>query len=47
MGRSNKLNKAVFFDRDGVLNKNIYYKDTREWESPRLPKDLKIYANIY
>ena len=47
MGRSNKLNKAVFFDRDGVLNKNIYYKDTNEWESPRLLKDLKIFKNIY
>tara|TARA_A100001015_G_C15034210_1_gene735049 strand:- start:1855 stop:2454 length:600 start_codon:yes stop_codon:yes gene_type:complete len=47
MGRSNKLNKAVFFDRDGVLNKNIYYRDTNEWESPRLLKDLKIYKNIY
>ena len=36
MGRNKiKNNKAVFLDRDGGRNKNIFYDDTNEWESPR------------
>lgn len=29
------INKAAFIDRDGVINKNVYYYDTSAWESPR------------
>ncbi len=29
------MRKAVFLDRDGVLNRNIWYADTEAWESPR------------
>lgn len=29
------MTRAVFLDRDGVLNRNVFYADTRAWESPR------------
>lgn len=29
------MNKAVFLDRDGVINGNVLNADTGEWESPR------------
>ena len=47
MGRNNiKPNKAIFLDRDGVINKNIYYKDSNEWESPREISDFKLQDNV-
>ncbi len=27
--------RAVFLDRDGVLNANVFYADTQAWEAPR------------
>ncbi len=27
--------RAVFLDRDGVLNRNVWYEDTAAWEAPR------------
>lgn len=33
---------ALFLDRDGVINHNVFYPDTQEWESPRSPDDLKL-----
>jgi D-glycero-D-manno-heptose 1,7-bisphosphate phosphatase len=27
--------KAIFLDRDGVLNENVYFRDTQQWEAPR------------
>jgi D-glycero-D-manno-heptose 1,7-bisphosphate phosphatase len=38
--------KAIFFDRDGVLNKNHYYKKFNQFEAPLYPKHLKIDKNI-
>jgi D-glycero-D-manno-heptose 1,7-bisphosphate phosphatase len=29
------IDKAIFLDRDGVLNRNVFYADTGQWESPR------------
>jgi D-glycero-D-manno-heptose 1,7-bisphosphate phosphatase len=29
------IEKAIFLDRDGVLNRNVFYADTGQWESPR------------
>ena len=37
------VKKAVFLDRDGVLNRNVYYEDLGEWESPRAPEDLVLF----
>ena len=40
------VKKAIFFDRDGVLNSNIYYKKFKNFEAPLKEKDLKIYKNL-
>ncbi len=37
------MNKAVFFDRDGVINRLVYNPDTNEYESPHFLKDLEFY----
>jgi D-glycero-D-manno-heptose 1,7-bisphosphate phosphatase len=37
------MNKAVFLDRDGVINKNVFNPGTQEYESPYSPDDLEIY----
>ncbi len=36
------MKRAVFLDRDGVLNRNVWYGDTRAWESPRLPNEFRL-----
>jgi D-glycero-D-manno-heptose 1,7-bisphosphate phosphatase len=33
---------AIFLDRDGVINKNVFYHDTQEWESPRTPREFEF-----
>jgi D-glycero-D-manno-heptose 1,7-bisphosphate phosphatase len=38
--------KAIFFDRDGVLNDNIYYKKYKHFEAPLRSQDLKINKKI-
>ena len=38
--------KAIFFDRDGVLNKNVFYKKYRQFEAPLSKKDLIINPKI-
>ena len=35
--------KAVFLDRDGVINKLIYNHETGEYEPPHREKDLELY----
>ncbi len=34
--------RAVFLDRDGVLNRNVFYADTGEYESPRSPDEVDL-----
>lgn len=34
--------RAVFLDRDGVINKNVYYAQTGEWEAPLSPDQFEI-----
>lgn len=39
--------KAVFLDRDGVLNKLVLNPATRAYESPHRPEDLVFCAGIF
>lgn len=34
--------RALFLDRDGVINDLVYYADYDEWESPRSVADLRL-----
>lgn len=36
------MNKAIFFDRDGVITKLIYNRKSKEYEPPHRTDDLKI-----
>ncbi|MBF0511046.1 MAG: HAD-IIIA family hydrolase [Candidatus Omnitrophica bacterium] len=36
------MRRAVFFDRDGVINELFYNPETNEFESPMDAKDLKL-----
>jgi D-glycero-D-manno-heptose 1,7-bisphosphate phosphatase len=36
-------NQAIFLDRDGTINRNLFYPDTQEFEGPREPGELEIY----
>lgn len=38
--------RAVFLDRDGVINHNVYYADTGEWESPRKVADFALMEGV-
>jgi D-glycero-D-manno-heptose 1,7-bisphosphate phosphatase len=38
------INKAIFLDRDGVLNPNVYNSETGKYESPHHPKDFALYT---
>lgn len=30
-----RTERAIFLDRDGVLNRNVWYESSQQWESPR------------
>jgi D-glycero-D-manno-heptose 1,7-bisphosphate phosphatase len=36
-------NRAVFLDREGVINRNLFYPDSGEFEGPRSVTDLELY----
>ncbi|HEX7420953.1 MAG TPA: HAD-IIIA family hydrolase [Thermoanaerobaculia bacterium] len=36
------MNRALFLDRDGVLDELVFYPSHGEWESPRHVSDLKM-----
>jgi D-glycero-D-manno-heptose 1,7-bisphosphate phosphatase len=38
--------KAIFLDRDGVLNALVYYPSHDEWESPRAPEDVELLPGV-
>ena len=40
------MTRAVFLDRDGVLNRNVYYPDTQAWESPRAAEQVQLTPGI-
>jgi D-glycero-D-manno-heptose 1,7-bisphosphate phosphatase len=37
-----RLSPAVFLDRDGVLNRNVFYPEPGEWEAPRSAADFEV-----
>ncbi len=39
-------NKAIFLDRDGVINELIYYKDMGIVDSPFTPKQFNLIPNV-
>jgi D-glycero-D-manno-heptose 1,7-bisphosphate phosphatase len=45
MGDRQVMKKAVFLDRDGVLNEQIFNPDTNEYEPPHRPEDVKLYPS--
>ncbi len=38
--------KAIFLDRDGVINLLVWYESSGEWESPRTVKDLELVPGV-
>ena len=40
------MTRALFLDRDGILNDLVYYESTKEWESPRTVADLRVIGNL-
>ena len=46
MGSALAKQRAVFLDRDGVLNGNIFYPDTGAWESPRQPHEWGLLPGV-
>jgi D-glycero-D-manno-heptose 1,7-bisphosphate phosphatase len=40
------MNKAVFLDRDGVINPLVYNPKTSEYESPHYPEDFSVYPTV-
>lgn len=41
------MNRALFLDRDGVLNELVYYASSNEWESPRTLADLVMIDGVF
>ena len=40
------MSRAVFLDRDGVINPLVYNPETNEYESPHYPEDFSIYPTV-
>ncbi len=41
-----RMRRAVFLDRDGVLNANVFYRDTGAWEAPRRVNDFRLLPGV-
>ncbi|MBM3476701.1 MAG: HAD family hydrolase [Armatimonadetes bacterium] len=41
-----ELRRAVFLDRDGVLNPQAYYAERDELDSPLATEDLRVYEGV-
>jgi D-glycero-D-manno-heptose 1,7-bisphosphate phosphatase len=46
MGIDQVSRRAVFLDRDGVINHNWFNPATQEWESPVSPGDFRLRAGV-
>ena len=40
------MNRALFLDRDGILDELVFYESSGEWESPRRVADLKMIEGV-
>jgi D-glycero-D-manno-heptose 1,7-bisphosphate phosphatase len=40
------MNRALFLDRDGVLDELVFYESSGEWESPRRLADLRMIDGV-
>lgn len=40
------MKKAVFCDRDGVLNKLVFREERKEFEPPHSPEELKFFEKV-
>ena len=40
------MRRALFLDRDGILNHLVYYSSTEEWEAPRSVEDLVMVDGV-
>ncbi len=39
-------NKAVFLDRDGVINEIVYHKESGILDSPSNPEQIKLFPDV-
>ncbi|HUP58996.1 MAG TPA: HAD-IIIA family hydrolase [Thermoanaerobaculia bacterium] len=39
-------NRALFLDRDGVLDELVYYSSSGEWEAPRVAGDIRMIEGV-
>ena len=46
MGKCSQMNKAIFFDRGGVINKEIFRKKLNKWTAPHKIDEVVINKNI-
>ncbi|MEO8666348.1 MAG: HAD family hydrolase, partial [Ignavibacteria bacterium] len=40
------MNKAIFLDRDGVINELIFNSERNEYEPPHKKEDLKLFDGV-
>lgn len=40
------MNRAIFLDRDGVLDELVFYESSGEWEAPRQLSDLRMIEGV-
>src|SRR5512138_1851345 len=40
------MTKALFLDRDGVVDELVWYPSTGEWEAPRSVRDLRMRSGV-
>lgn len=40
------MNRAIFLDRDGVLDELVFYPDANEWEGPRRVEDVRMMVGV-
>jgi D-glycero-D-manno-heptose 1,7-bisphosphate phosphatase len=40
------MNRALFLDRDGIVDELVYYTSSDEWESPRRVEDVQMIDGV-